>query len=73
MAGKHLKEIVQDDPSIKISEVEVAKNLVEHWRQGVRMIPRIEVGQQSLTGIYLTKNRIRSFIEQVKLKKDQIS
>jgi len=66
MAGKYLHEIAREDASITIKEVEVTTQPIKTWRQGIHSIPTLQIEQLTLSGIYLTKTRIRNFIQQVK-------
>ena len=68
MAGKYLREIVGEDPTLMIREVEVTTQPIKIWQQGIRLIPTLQVGQQTLSGIYLTKKQIKNFIHQLTLK-----
>jgi hypothetical protein len=68
MARKHLFEIIGEDPSLSVTEIEITFQPIKIWRQGIHMIPAFQINQQTLSGIYLTKKQIKNFIQHSKLK-----
>lgn len=66
MAGKYLREIIEEDPSISIKEIEITTQPITIWRQGIHMIPAVQIDQQTLSGIYLSKKQIKKFIQNSK-------
>ena len=66
MAGKYLREIIEEDPSLSITEIETTTRPITTWRQGIHMIPAIRIGEQTLSGVYLTKKQIQKFIQNSK-------
>ncbi len=73
MAARHLRSIAGNDPSLQITEREVGSHPVRIWRQGIRMIPALQIGRQTLSGIYLSKKQIESFIKHSKLNSQKDS
>ena len=63
MAGVSLTSLLSDFPDVTVEKVEYLSNLVHSHKDGVRRIPTLVSGDQKLTGFYLTKNRIRQFLE----------
>lgn len=68
MAGKYLHEIAGEDPTLSIKEIEVTTHPIKIWQQGIRLIPALQIEQQTLSGLYLTKKQIKNFIQRSKLK-----
>ena len=59
-----LKKIVAGSPQIELETIEVATNLTRARQAGITTVPTIRIGSQTLTGLILTPQKIRSFIEQ---------
>ena len=54
---------MDDFPDIEIDKVDYLSNRALAHKAGVRSIPALVHGETKLTGILLTKGRIRSFLE----------
>jgi glutaredoxin len=65
MAGRSLQQLLPKFPGIKIEKVEFLKNSKRLRRDGVTTIPTLSTGESRLAGFYLTKKRIREFLESV--------
>jgi hypothetical protein len=50
-------------PHITVEKVEDLTNLGRSRRDGVRAIPTLVSGGRQLSGFYLTRNRLRRFLE----------
>lgn len=59
-----LKKIVADAPRLELETIEVATNLTRTRQAGITTVPTIRIGSQTLTGLILSPQKIRSFIEQ---------
>jgi hypothetical protein len=68
MAGRYLREIAGEDPTLSITEVEITTQPITIWRRGIHMIPALQIGQQTLSRVYLSKLQILRFIQQAKSK-----
>jgi len=62
MASKSLRELSKEIPGIKIKEVDVLRRPSESWKNGVRLIPALKIEDDILSGIYLTKESIETFV-----------
>lgn len=62
VAGE-LKKL-QNEFDFTVSEVELTTNPLKTWKAGIRMIPALEINGEVLSGIYLSPEKIRNFIEQ---------
>jgi predicted DsbA family dithiol-disulfide isomerase len=63
MAGLSLSSLLDDFPDIELEKIEYLTNLGSAHKAGVRQIPTLMSGDQKLNGFYLTKSRIRRFLE----------
>ena len=59
-----LKKIVADSPNLELEAIEVATNLTRSRQAGIKTVPAIRIGNDLLTGLILTPQKIRGFIEQ---------
>ncbi|MCX5875640.1 MAG: thioredoxin family protein [Deltaproteobacteria bacterium] len=62
--GHALKKIVASSPHLELETIEVATNLTRTRHAGIKTVPAIRIGNNTLTGIILTPQAIRHFIEQ---------
>lgn len=62
--SRALKKIVVGSPQIELETIEVATNLTRTRRAGIKTVPAIRIGNDTLTGLILTPQMIRRFIEQ---------
>ena len=63
MAGLSLSQILGDFPDIEVEKVEYLTNLGRSRKAGVNLIPTLVAGDKKLSSYYLTKKRIRRFLE----------
>jgi len=63
MANRSLTQLLDEFPHITVEKVEYLANLGRSRRDGVRAIPTLVSGERRLTGFYLTRGRIREFLE----------
>ncbi|MBU4229055.1 MAG: thioredoxin family protein [Proteobacteria bacterium] len=61
--SRALKKIVADSPQIELESIEVATNLTRTHQAGIKTVPAIKIGNDVLTGLILTPQTIRRFIE----------
>ncbi len=62
MARKSLYDLTVDTAHIAIEEVDILAHPFQTWKAGIRIIPAITIDQVKLSGLYLRKNNIASFI-----------
>ena len=65
MAKLSLSQLGEEFPDVRVEKVEYLTNLAAAHRAGVRTIPTLVAGDRKLSGFYLTKARIRRFLEDV--------
>jgi hypothetical protein len=65
MAKKALDELLQDRDDIQLEEIEILSNPVRALKDGVRFIPTLKCGERQLSGIFLSIDKIKAFIEKV--------
>lgn len=63
MAGRALKKITENYPDIDIQTIEVTTNPWRAWKDGIRMIPALRIGDKTLAGILLSPGKISAFID----------
>lgn len=63
MAGLSLSRLLRDFPDITLKKVEYLANLGSSRKEGVRSIPTLVCGDKKVSGILLSKDRIRQFLE----------
>jgi hypothetical protein len=63
MARKHLLALIGGHPELHLEEREVLSSWKDMRNTGIRMIPAIRVGNSILSGIYLTRDGIKQFLQ----------
>lgn len=62
LARKYLLQIVEDTPDIQIEEVDILGSPQRCLQDGIRMVPALVIGKDKLSGVFLSKKAIKSFI-----------
>lgn len=62
-AGFYLSQLLGDFPEIEVTKVEFLTNSKQAKEDGVKSIPTLISGSQTLSGFLLSKKRIRGFLE----------
>ena len=62
-AGFFLSQLSRDFPDVEVTRVEFLTNQKRAGEAGVRSIPALVSGEKVLTGFFLGKARIRTFLE----------
>lgn len=70
LARKHLFNIISSSNEISCEEVDVVASPKRAWKDGVRSVPLIRVGRETLSGILLNESKINNFLDNIKQKKD---
>ncbi len=65
MAKKALDELLTDRPDILLEEVEILSSPLRALKNGVKLIPALKSGEEQISGIFLSKGKIKAFIEKV--------
>lgn len=63
LARKYLQEITQHKSNVTIVEVDILSQPMKTWQDGIRMIPALKIEDKILSGVFLNKKQIKSFIE----------
>ena len=63
MAGLSLSQLLPDFPNVTVTKVEYLTNFGRSRQDGVHSIPTLVSEDKRLDGIYLTKRKIRRFLE----------
>lgn len=64
LVSRALNKIAENFPQIELEVIEVATHLVQTHQAGIRTVPAIKIGNDVLTGLILTPQKIRRFIDQ---------
>ena len=65
MAKKALDELLRDRDDIHLEEIEILSNPLRALKDGVRFIPTLKCGEEQLSGILLSYDKIKAFIKKV--------
>ncbi len=63
MAGRALAELQDEFADLHITKIDVTRHPRRAWQEGVRMIPCLIADGKKLSGIMLSKEQIRSFLQ----------
>ena len=64
LAVSELNKILSTKPEITLEIIEVSSNIKQTWKAGIRMVPALKIGDDILSGMLLSGEKIRQFIEQ---------
>ncbi len=62
LAKKNLLGITGNDPDIQIEEVDILGSPQRCLQDGIRMVPALVIGKDKLSGVFLSKKAIKTFI-----------
>ncbi len=62
LVARELRRQRQIRPELVIEEIEVAHNFISAWREGIRCIPALRLGEKTLSGLWLTPAEIEEFL-----------
>ncbi len=62
IVSRELTRLQQEFPRLAIEKVDILTSPARALKQGVRMIPTLQAGEDTLTGVFLSAARIRNFI-----------
>ena len=48
---------------VELETIEISTNFSRAWQAGVRMFPALKIGDDSLSGVLLSEEKIRAFID----------
>ncbi|MFH0783431.1 MAG: hypothetical protein V2B20_15965 [Pseudomonadota bacterium] len=68
LVKKQLLAICQEHPHFQIEEVEILTSPLRTFRDGINMVPALKIGDDILSGMYLSKKKIIDFITQFSSK-----
>ena len=63
LAGRALASVVGDFPDIEVHKLSFLANRALAKQAGVKSVPSLVYGEKRLTGVLLTKEKIRRFLE----------
>lgn len=62
MARKSLQKLITGINHVELEEIDVVTNLKRSSADGIRMIPAIKINDQILSGILLSPEKIKDFL-----------
>jgi hypothetical protein len=62
MARKTLYELIDSNPDIRVEEVDIVTSPLRALKDGVRFIPTLKSGDKTLTGFFLSREKIQGFL-----------
>lgn len=63
-AGKNLAKIASERPGIEIEKVDVITDFSRMRKDGVLLFPALKVGEEKLSGVFLSQEKIENFLTQ---------
>ncbi|BCS98950.1 hypothetical protein DSLASN_45820 [Desulfoluna limicola] len=61
--GHELNKLKEENPELEVDAIEVTLNYRRAWKDGIRVFPALRIDKETLSGMILSRNAIRSFIE----------
>ena len=66
MAKKNLYSILEQYKDISVQEIDVMRNLKITLDNGIRLFPALQYEDNTISGIFLSKEKIDTFLKYVK-------
>jgi len=63
LARKYLFEITATDPHVQIEEVDILGSPQRCLQDGIRMVPALVINRDKLSGVFLSKKKIKGFVD----------
>lgn len=67
MVDRELTQLQKENSDLEIIKTDVVTNPLQVWENGIRMIPALKHGDKILSGIFLSKKEIKTFIDDARL------
>ena len=64
LAVSELNKILSTKPDITLETIEISTNLKRTWKSGIRLFPALKIGDDILSGVLLSADKMRQFIDQ---------
>lgn len=64
LAVRELHKVLQDKPDIELETIEIGTNVYRAWKEGIRLFPALKIGDDILSGVLLSQEKIAQFLEQ---------
>jgi len=65
IAKKYLQALCSTNPLLQIEEVELLTSPLRTFRDGIKMVPALKIGDIILSGLYLSEKEITDFVTQM--------
>jgi glutaredoxin len=66
MAGRHLRALSAEISDVTVEEIDIFTSPRRAWRDGIRMVPALKIGEKVLSGLYLSRETIADFLAREK-------
>lgn len=63
MVSRVLSKIQQERDNLEIKKIDIIRHPRTTLKDGVTMIPTLQIGEERLSGIFLSEKEIRDFID----------
>jgi hypothetical protein len=64
MVGRVLTRLQQETDDFQIEEVDILAHPLVALKEGIKMIPTLQINKQKLSGVFLSEEQIREFLTQ---------
>jgi len=61
--GHELNKLKKEHPELEVDAIEVTLNYKRAWKDGIRVFPALKIDEETLSGMILSRDAIRTFIE----------
>lgn len=61
--GNELKRLKAEYPDLDIETIDAMMHPIRAWKDGIRLFPAIKIGDDVLSGFFLTGDQLRRFVE----------
>jgi len=58
-----INAVLAQHPEITLETIEVTTNIKRTWKAGIRMFPALKIDDDLLSGVLLSEEKIREFVE----------
>jgi glutaredoxin len=61
---KILMEIIHRNKAIEVEEIDILAHPLKAWSDGVRIFPALKIGNRILSGVFLGREKMETFINE---------
>lgn len=60
---RELASLHKELPSLEIEEIDVLRSPIRAWKDGIKTIPALKLGENIITGFMLRRKQIMTFLQ----------